>query len=239
MLLAIGGDPAAPVRLPGALPPGSVVVAADSGLDRLVAAGITAHHVVGDLDSVTADALRHAEAAGATIHRHPADKDATDIELALRLISERLAPDALLHDLLVVGSGGGRLDHLLADVLALTAPDLSHLRVTALLGAATVSVVRPGEERVLTGTPGEQVSLLPAHGPARGVTTEGLRWALTGADLVAGTTRAMSNELVERTAVVQVGDGVLAAIQPATIAPPIDPRTTPYDPTPRAPEGTL
>lgn len=238
ILLAVGGDPRASVRLPASLHPGSVVVAADSGLDRLVDAGIAVHHVVGDLDSVSPAALSGAEAAGAVVHHHPADKDATDIELALDLVARTLAPGHAIGRVLVVGGGGGRLDHLLADVLALASPVLRTFEVTAHLGAATVTVVRPGAGRSLHGAVGDQVSLLPVHGAARGVTTTGLRWPLVDADLVAGTTRAMSNELQAADAHVCIGAGVLVAVQPGTPAPLVEPRSTPYDPSPRAPEGT-
>lgn len=236
ILLAVGGDPAAALHLPPTLPRGSVVVAADSGLDRLTGL-LRVDHVVGDLDSVSDPALRHARANGAEIHRHPADKDATDIELALDLVVDHLAAATGLASLLVVGGGAGRLDHLLADVLLLTAPALAPLEVTARFGPATVTVVRPGRPRSLVGRPHEQVSLLPVHGPADGVTTERLRWPLVDAHLAAGTTRAMSNELVGADAAVRLSAGVLAVIQPGTTAPPISPRSTPYDPTPRPPEG--
>lgn len=237
ILVAVGGDPRAAVRLPAHLPSGSVVVAADSGLDRLVAAGIPAHHVVGDLDSVAPAVLAQAQADGAVVHRHAADKDATDLELALDLVARTLAPGHAIGRLLVVGAGGGRLDHLLADVSLLAGSALRSFEVTAHLGDATVTVVRPGEGRAVVGAVGEQVSLLPVHGHAGGVTTSGLRWALAEADLVAGTTRAMSNELVASPAHVRIGSGALVVVQPGTVAAPIEPRTTPYDPSPRAPEG--
>jgi len=237
ILLAVGGDPSVPVRVPEHLPRGSVVVAADSGLDRLTGV-VRVDHVVGDLDSVSDSALRHAQAGGAEIHRHPADKDATDIELAVDLIVRQIVPASGLTALLVIGSGGGRLDHLLADLLVLTAPQLSQLDVTAWFGPTTVTVVRPGEVRTITGRERDQVSLLPLHGPADGVTTTGLRWPLLDAHLAAGTTRAMSNELSAPPASVRLTSGVLAVIQPGTVAAPVSPRSTPYDPTPRPPEGT-
>ncbi len=234
ILLVVGGDPSAAARVPAALPAGSVVVAADSGLDRLPG-GLHADHVVGDLDSVSPGALDAARAAGVAVHRYPADKDATDIELALDLVVDRVAPETGISSLLVVGAGAGRLDHLLADLLVLTSPLLADLEVTARLGPATVTVVRPGRTRFLAGRPGEQVSLLPVHGPAEGVATEGLRWALVDAHLAPGTTRGMSNEFASDQASVRIGAGVVAAVQPGTTAAPIDPRTTVYDPTPRPP----
>jgi thiamine pyrophosphokinase len=236
IVLAVGGDASQPLRIADRLPRGSVVVAADSGLDRLTGL-VRVDHVVGDLDSVDDAALRHAQVNGAEVHRHPADKDATDLELALDLVVGELVPATGLTSLLVVGGGGGRLDHLLADLLALTSPKLAHLRVTARFGEATITVVRPDEARTVAGRAHEQVSLLPLHGPADGVTTTALRWPLLDAHLAAGTTRAMSNELEGPAATVRLTRGVLAVIQPGTVAAPIDPRPTPYDPTPRAPEG--
>jgi thiamine pyrophosphokinase len=236
IVLAVGGDADGPLRLPDPLPPGSVVVAADSGLDRLTGV-VRVDHIVGDLDSVDAAALHQAQVGGAEVHRHPADKDATDIELALDLVVGAIAPATGLTTLLVVGGGGGRLDHLLADLLVLTSPKLADLRVTARFGSATVTIVRPCEERTLVGEVHEQLSLLPMHGTADGVTTTGLRWPLLDAHLAAGTTRALSNELAGPTASVRLARGVLAAIQPGTIADPIHPRHTPYDPTPRPSEG--
>ncbi|MCU1369054.1 MAG: thiamine pyrophosphokinae [Ilumatobacteraceae bacterium] len=238
ILLAVGGDPAAPLRLPAALPRGSVVVAADSGLDRLTGV-VRVDHVVGDLDSVSDAALRHARASGSEVHRHPADKDATDIELALDLVVQHLVPATGLRHLLVVGPGGGRFDHLLADLLVLAAPWLDAIEVTAWIGAATITIVRPGAGRTIEGRRGEQVSLLPVHGAAEGVTTTALRWPLLDAHLAAGTTRAVSNEMLGSAATVATSSGVVAVVQPGTSAADIAPRSTPYDPTPRPPEGNL
>jgi thiamine pyrophosphokinase len=58
------------------------------------------------------------------------------------------------------------------------------------------------------------VTLLAAHGPARGVTTEGLRYRLTGEDLQPGSTRGVSNELLADHARVHLEAGVLLAVQP-------------------------
>ncbi|MEO6629343.1 MAG: hypothetical protein ABIP03_12340, partial [Aquihabitans sp.] len=110
---------------------------------------------------------------------------------------------------------------------------LSHLDITARIGRATLTVVHPGRTRSISGYHRDQVSFLPVHGMARGVTTTGLRWPLTGADLVAGTTRGISNELVAHEGSVAVGEGTVVVVQPGTVAGEVDSRTTPYDPSPR------
>src|SRR5262245_31346085 len=74
------GPLAAPVP---PLPPDAPVIAADSGLDRALALGLDVAVAVGDFDSASPDAVEAAEAAGVRIDRYPAEKDATDLELAL------------------------------------------------------------------------------------------------------------------------------------------------------------
>lgn len=227
----IGGSGPTPTVEP---PAASSVIAADAGLLLANTLDLRVDHVVGDLDSVGADVVERAVQGGAVVHRHEADKDATDSALALDLAMTLLADAGRDRrgSVTLLGRGGGRLDHLLADLLALGDPALAAADVTAHLGPATVSVVRPGSPRRLSGRAGEQVSLLPLNGVARGVTTSGLRWALTGAGLTAGTTRGLSNEFVAAEATVAIETGVVLAVQPGTIAPSIAPRAGPYDPSP-------
>jgi thiamine pyrophosphokinase len=231
ILIVVDGDPATAPRLPS-VPVGSMVIAVDGGLRPALAAGLPVHHLVGDLDSATPEEVAMAARLGATIHRHPADKDATDLELALDL-AVGLAERSQIGLLLVVGAGGGRLDLLLGDVLLLAADRTAHLRVGARLGEADVHVVRPGRPVEVDVPLGAQVSLLPVHGPADGVTTEGLRWSLLDAHLAPGTSRAVSNEAVAAPVSVAVRSGVLAVIAPGRLAPAVAARTHPYDPSPR------
>jgi thiamine pyrophosphokinase len=244
ILIVVGGDDASGsgARDLGSLVacagPDTLVIAADSGLDVAVAAGLPVDHLVGDLDSVSAEARRSAEARGVRVHHHAPDKDATDLELAIELALE-LAGDATgergaITTLTVIGPGAGRLDHLLADIALLASPRLAGLEVRARFGPADLVVVPGGTRRTLGAAVGEQVSLLPVHGPAGRVTTKGLRWALLEADLVPGTTRGVSNEVVDAGAVVAVGEGTVVVVRPGRAAPDVPARTTAYDPTPRA-----
>ena len=190
-----------------AVPDAETVVAADGGLDRALALGLAVDVVIGDLDSVSDAALAAAEAAGTRIVRHPAAKDATDLELAL---DEAVALGA--RRVLVVASADGRLDHLLASLELLAADRYAELELDALIGDARIAVIR--SERVLRGTPGELVSLIAIGGGAEGVTTEGLAYRLAGERLGAGSTRGVSNVFEDEEARVRVGSGVLLAICP-------------------------
>ncbi|MBA2282572.1 MAG: thiamine diphosphokinase, partial [Acidimicrobiia bacterium] len=118
VVVVSGGGPV-PAGVVEHLPPGARVVAADGGTDVALALGLGIDLVVGDLDSVSPEGLDAARAGGATIERHPEDKDATDLALALDAAARMLEGRG---DVAVVGAGGGRFDHLLAGVLALADP---------------------------------------------------------------------------------------------------------------------
>ena len=205
-LVFAGGD-AIPRAVGDHLDHDRLVIAADSGLDHAHALGFHADLLVGDLDSVDADLLRAARDNGTKVEHHPVEKDATDLELALEAARSRGAIRVT-----VVGGTGGRLDHLLANALLLAAPRFGDLELDALLPPARVTVVR--NERTLPGRVGALCTLLPAGGPADGVTTTGLRYPLRDERLAAGTTRGVSNVFVDVTATVVVRAGVLLAIQP-------------------------
>jgi thiamine pyrophosphokinase len=208
-IVLAGGDAAEP-KLASRLPDGVVVIAADSGLHQAVLLGLHVDYVVGDLDSADATAVEQARAAGAIVERHPADKDATDLELAFDVARDRGA-----QAITVVGGAGGRLDHFLANVGLLMSVRFADLEVDAYLGSAYLVVMQGGRTpQQITGRRGSIVTLLPSGGPASGITTTGMQYPLHGATLRPGTTRGVSNVLVAESATVALEHGTLLMIQP-------------------------
>lgn len=189
------------------LPAHSMVIAADSGLDAAAAHGIGVDLVVGDLDSVSPTTLAAAERAGTAVERHPADKDATDLDLALRRVAH-----GGFTTCYVLGGGGGRLSHLLANTQLVAADRHRGIDVRWLVGDAEVRIARRDRPVTIDGSSGDLVSLLPSAGAASEVTTTGLRWALHGATLEPGSSRGVSNELTGSRAQVSVGSGTLLVI---------------------------
>lgn len=201
-----GGEPVDPAER-AAVPTGAFVVAADSGLDAAEALGLDVDVVVGDMDSVSSGALRRAAEAGVRIVRHPTDKDATDLELALDV-----ARDAGARDITILGGHGGRLDHLLGNALLLASPRFAAVDITWKLARVSASPCRAGRTTTIDGTPGDRVSLLPVGGAATTIVTTGLAWPLAGEDLASGSTRGISNSMTEPTATVAVGHGVVLVV---------------------------
>jgi thiamine pyrophosphokinase len=228
VVVFVGGDPLS-AEAAARLEPGAFVVAADSGVEQAQAHGWPIDVAVGDFDSVDPAALARAQAAGARLERHPAVKDATDLELALG-VAAATGPD----EIVVAGGAGGRLDHLLGGLLALTDEAYAHIRVSAHVGPARVFVVR--DHLDIPAQMGELVTLLPVGGPAGGITTHGLRYPLLGETLWPASTRGVSNEVLDDHVSIDVADGVLLAIFPGPESPtsapagapePVAPATSP------------
>lgn len=191
-----------------------VVIAADSGLDHAVAAGIEPDRLVGDLDSVSAAGRMWAYANEVYIDEHPTDKDATDTELALAAA----VADPQITDLLLLGGldplVDDRLDHVLGTLLVLGHPALATFEsVRAVVGGSEVVVLHAGHRADLGLDAGQSFSLLALHGPCRGVTVTGARWSLDGAELCGHEARGLSN-VSESSTVVGVAEGVLTVVIP-------------------------
>jgi thiamine pyrophosphokinase len=184
-----------------------LVIAADGGAAEAFRLGLHVDVLVGDLDSITPEDLGAVEAGGGAVERHPQDKDATDLELAL----DRATASGATR-VVVAGGGGGRFDMTMANALLLASPRWAGLQLDAIFGRARLTVVRTRRE--LAGAPGSTVSLLAMGGAAVCVRTEGLRWALDDETLEPGSTRGISNELMGAAATVSVERGVIVVVQP-------------------------
>lgn len=206
VVVVAGGAPPPREAVLG-LPNGVPVIAADGGLENARTLGLAATTAIGDFDSVSADVLAAAAADGVHLVRHPAAKDATDLELALDAALE-LDPARIQ----VLAGDAGRLDHLLAALLLLASSRYEGVPIDASFGPARVHVIRG--ELAFAGALGEIVSLVALNGPAEGVTTEGLAYPLTRETLEPGSSRGVSNVFTSNTARVRVEHGVLLAICP-------------------------
>ena len=206
-IVVAGGD-AAPedaARLADA----DLVIAADSGAEWLDALGIRPDVLVGDMDSIDPGLLERLRNVGVTIERHPEDKDASDLELAVvRAVSDGA------EDVLLVGAlGGGRLDHELANMLLVADGRWRGHRLQIVRGATTARAAHGGEKLDLAAAVGDLVTLLSVNGDAWGVRTDGLRYPLAGESLGLGRSRGLSNQVDQPPASVSLERGTLLVIE--------------------------
>jgi len=212
----VGGSPAASRPLGSGPGPGDRVIAADRGAAHARVWGWPVHLLVGDLDSLPPADAAALVAAGVPVRRVPAEKDDTDLELAL---AYALAED--VQPIVICGVLGGRSDHLLANVLLLTRPDLVGRDIVLVDGAETIRLlVGLGPDGApahlaLSGKAGDLLTLLPLGADAEGVSTAGLHYPLADETLFEGRARGVSNVFVGTHARVTLRRGRLLVIQTA------------------------
>lgn len=159
----IGGSNLSETDLERALALGNYVVAADGGADRARDSDVAPSAVIGDFDSISADA--RADLSPEILHHIP-EQDSTDFEKCLRNIDAPL--------ILGVGFTGRRIDHHLANLNALVRYPRQRC---ILLGSADIAFLAP-PSFALDLDPGTPVSLFPL-GVVEGI-SDGLEWPISG-----------------------------------------------------------
>ena len=198
-----------PPRSRARLPPGRIVIAADGGVDRALALGLHVDRRDRRLRLRHRERARGRRGGGGARRAAPGRKDATDLELAL---------DAAHRARRRRGSSWS------ARPAAGSTTSSDRFCCSARERYAGVDDRRPPRRAAVAhrprhadarGAPGELVSLLPLHGPAEGVTTEGPRLPAPGETLDCRARAAASRTSSPTpTARVAVEHGCLAAVRP-------------------------
>ncbi len=184
--------------------PDDLIIAVDGGAVVAQRLGLVPQVVVGDMDSVSEGLLSQLKASGCQLVGHPARKDETDTELAVRYALQQGA-----REILLLGVTGDRLDHTLANVFLLDMAGQAGVRARIVSGDTEIWLLRGGAELEIDGEPGDIVTLLPVGQDAVGVRSVGLEWALHDDTLRFGPARGVSNVMTAPQAQVALREGVL------------------------------
>ncbi len=193
----VGGGPVTRRDLAFAMARAPVVVAADGGADRVLAAGVMPAAVIGDFDSISEGAI-----AAITAERlfRLAEQETTDFDKALRSVD---APFVL-----ALGVTGARVDHGLAVLNAL----VRH-RGPPCLVISTQDVIFHAPLRVeLTLKVGDRLSLFPMRAVTG--TSRGLHWPIDGLQFAMGGRIGTSNRVSEAEVVLQFDQPGMLVILP-------------------------
>jgi thiamine pyrophosphokinase len=175
-----------------------LIICADSGFNHALRMKLTVDLIVGDFDSLS-EIPRDVK----TI-RFPARKNMTDTEIALAHARESGA-----REFLFVGATGSRADHTLTNILLLK-QCLSRGESAEIIDEH--NRIRLTETSLeLGGEIGDLVSLVPLS-DCFGVTTAGLEYPLSFADLKVGEGLGVSNIIFGEKASVALERGTLAVI---------------------------
>jgi thiamine pyrophosphokinase len=196
-------------RAVAAIPHDALLIAADGGLDHARAAGLDPEVLVGDLDSISALGLAWASEHTEVV-RHPVDKAATDTELAIAHAAS-YSPGRIL----LVAGLGDRLDHAVAALGALGAPELAGVgSLEAWWGNDQLHIVHGPGSTNLDLPHGTTFSVIAMHGPCEGVSVEGARWPLEHHALPPMVGLGVSNQVATPPVTVAVERGIVTVMVP-------------------------
>ncbi|MCB9129007.1 MAG: thiamine diphosphokinase [Ardenticatenales bacterium] len=208
-VLFANGDLPRPDIARALLRPTDLIVAANGGSRHCHRFGIVPTLLVGDADSLPRDVKAWLVANEVPQRRFDADKEATDLELAVDA-----AQEMGVGELLLLGLAGGRVDHMLANFALLAQAPQRNLAMTAVVGRQRIIPIWTSQRVV--GRVGDTLSLIPWGSDIQGVHTKGLRWNLRGESLFFAGSRGVSNRLTEESAEISLKSGLLLVIHEFT-----------------------
>lgn len=197
-LILANGEPPKKQLLQSLLQEARFIVCADGGANTAVKLGIQPNAIVGDLDSIHAEAL-------VKFHKVPTyeitDENSTDLEKAVGWTIRQK-----YDHITIIGGFGKRLDHTVGNlgVLPKFYPD-AVIRFIDDLGE--MSYV--GRQITFEAKRGDIVSLVPLS-RCEGITTQGLKYALDNEALELGVREGTSNVVMLSPVSVKVKKGHLA-----------------------------
>ncbi|HEX5456177.1 MAG TPA: thiamine diphosphokinase [Candidatus Saccharimonadales bacterium] len=163
----------------------TLLIACDGGAIRMKKLGYEPQAVVGDFDS-----LDRGEMDDAEIVEHPADKDYTDSEAAVRYATGKGAKEVIL-----TGLSGSRIDHMLGNIYLLDKKDFSDIDLKIIEGRQEIYMIKG--DTTIKGKKGDIISFLPIRGDVRAISSSGLKYNLADYVLSLQGNSGISNEMTE------------------------------------------
>jgi len=178
------------------------VIAADSGMIHADKLGFKAELWVGDFDSTSEELAGRHRAVEREIH--PADKAATDGEIAIEAAIARGASEFVL-----VGGFGGQADHTLGHAGLVLSLAMRGYRALLTSGTEEAYPLLPGEHRIDVQA-GTRLSIVPFVDLA-GLDLENVKWPLHQRSVALGSSLTLSNVALG-TVRIGLGSGYALAI---------------------------
>ncbi|GHU36006.1 thiamine pyrophosphokinase [Bacilli bacterium] len=186
-------------------------VGVDRGAYRLMQAGLPVHLAIGDFDSLTAQEFSEVQAYAEDLQQSPAEKDDTDLELAVLTATVRF-PNA--SEILILGGLGGRFDHgIQIFYLVLQARFSELLSKITLLDAQNVIKFVGAGHHVLTKLPEMTYLAFASLTPVIGFSIKAAKYELKKTDFPSNFSLSSNEFVADNPVSIDFETGIVAVIQ--------------------------
>ena len=186
-------------------------IGVDRGAYRLMQAGFPVHLAIGDFDSLTPEELVAVRTYADQIAQSPAEKDDTDLELAV-LTAMTQFPDA--SDILILGGLGGRFDHEIQIFYLVLQARFSGLlsKITLLDAQNVIRFVGPGCH-LLTKIPEMTYLAFASLTPVIGFSIQQAKYDLPKTDFPSNFSLSSNEFVADVPVTIALASGIVAVIQ--------------------------
>lgn len=176
------------------------IVCADGGMDHLMKINRLPDLVLGDLDSISEQALDYINKNKIAIQKYPSIKDATDTALAMEYLV-----DEGFRDITLIGVTGTRQDHTIANVLLLNT--LYDKGVKGKIVDDNNVIYLIDDYLELKYQEGSYVSIVPITDNGIEVSLEGFYYNLNNEKIKFGSTYGISNKITNDYGKIKIHSG--------------------------------
>ena len=183
-----------------------LIIAVDGGADILYEAGIVPDVIIGDLDSISEQALNNfRDNDRVEVVQFPVEKDKTDSELAVDYCRENG-----IKEILIFAALGGRIDQELGNINLLEYIADFNIEGSIIEENLEIGVIT--DKKIFNDNSGDRLSLIPQTDSVDSVYISGCKYNVENQSFIRSRTRGISNEIIEKEAKVEVGRGILIYI---------------------------
>lgn len=176
------------------------VICADGGLEKTESLNLIPDIIIGDLDSVNKLVLKKYLDMNVDLIKYPAEKNYTDMELAIEY-----AVDKGVKDIILIGASGTRLDHTIANIMLIERYFKQGIKMKIIDNNNTVQIVTNNME--IKNKKNYNVSIIPITDSIEGITLQGFKYPLNDVIVKRGSTLCVSNIITDEKGIIKLNKG--------------------------------
>ncbi|MCM3539324.1 thiamine diphosphokinase [Priestia endophytica] len=183
-------------------------IGVDRGVYTLMEQGIMPIQAFGDFDSLTELELKHIQDVFPELKVYPAEKDETDLEIAINWALNRE-----IEEIDIYGATGGRLDHMFGGISLIYKALQKNVRVRLIDKQNTLTMYKEGTYNIKAHSLYKYISFVPFSLEVENLTLKGFKYPLHKRCVPVGSTLCISNELIQQNGTFSFTKGILMMIR--------------------------